>query len=145
MFDCLILGDSIAVGTQQQALTCAKIAKGGINSWQFNRAYANEDMIAKTAIISLGSNDHAHVKTERELLAIRERVRAEKVYWILPAGNLRASNVPIEEIQTIVYNIASRYNDGVVAIKGLSGDGIHPTAAGYRQIVKDTIGKGVDK
>ena len=141
MFECLILGDSIAVGTQQHVPTCAKIAKGGINTWQFNRAYSKEDMIAKTAIISLGSNDHAHIKTEKELLTLRERVQAEHVYWILPAGNLQASNVPIEEIQTIVYNIAGKYNDKVVAIKGLSPDGIHPNGAGYKQIVQDTVGR----
>ena len=140
MFDCLIMGDSIAVGTQMFAPTCAKVAKGGINTWQFNRMYVKEDLTAKIAIISLGSNDHAHVKTEQELLAMRERVKAEKVYWILPAGNLKASNVPIEKIQTIVYNIAGKYDDRVVAIKGLSPDGIHPTGAGYKQIVSDTVG-----
>ena len=140
MFECLILGDSIAVGTQQQVHNCAIIAKGGINTWQFNRMYVNEDMTAKTAIISLGSNDHAHVKTEQELLTMRARILADRVYWILPAGNLKASNVPIEKIQTIVYSIAGKYNDRVVAIKGLSLDGIHPTTAGYKQIVRDTLG-----
>lgn len=141
MIECLILGDSIAVGTQLYAPTCNKVAKGGINSWQFNRAYVKEDMVAKTAIISLGSNDHVHVKTEQELLTLRGRVRAERVFWILPAGNLKASNVPIEKIQSIVCSIAGRYNDGVVEIKGLSPDRIHPTTAGYKQIVKDTVGR----
>ena len=39
MIECLILGDSIAVGTQQFYKECVAIAKGGINSWQFNKNY----------------------------------------------------------------------------------------------------------
>lgn len=135
MFECLIIGDSIAVGAQQFVPTCAKIAKGGINSWQFNRMFVKEDLVAKTAIISLGSNDHAHVKTERELLKVRERLQAERVFWILPAGNLQSSNVPIEEIQTIVYNVAGKYNDRVVGIESVQPDGIHPSKEGYKKIV----------
>ena len=136
MFECLMLGDSIAIGAQQFYPTCAKIAKGGINSWQFNKIFVSEDLIARTAIISLGSNDHAHIKTERELLKVRERLKAERVFWILPAGNLQASNVPIEEIQTIVYNIAGKYNDRVVGIEGVQPDGIHPSKDAYKKIVE---------
>lgn len=136
MFECLLIGDSIAVGAQQFIPTCAKMAKGGINSWQFNRLFVKEDLVAKTAIISLGSNDHAHVKTEKELNKIRERLQAERVFWILPAGNLQASNVPIEEIQTIVYNIAGKYNDRVVGIESVQPDGIHPSKDGYRKIAE---------
>jgi lysophospholipase L1-like esterase len=136
MFECLIIGDSIAIGAQQFYPTCAKIAKGGINSWQFNRLFVSEDLIANTAIISLGSNDHAHVKTEKELLKVRDRLKAERVFWILPAGNLQASNVPIEEIQTIVYNIAGKYNDRVVSIENVQSDGIHPSKEGYKKIVE---------
>ena len=77
MFECLIIGDSIAVGAQQYYPTCAKMAKGGINSWQFNRLFVNEDLIANTAIISLGSNDHAHVKTEKELLKVQKEEKHE--------------------------------------------------------------------
>ena len=35
MIDCLILGDSIAVGTHQFKPECSAVAKGGINTWQF--------------------------------------------------------------------------------------------------------------
>ena len=39
MLDCLILGDSIAVGVHMFKKECVAYAKGGINSWQYNRDY----------------------------------------------------------------------------------------------------------
>jgi hypothetical protein len=39
MLECLVLGDSIAVGTQQFAKECQLQGKGGINTWQFNKMY----------------------------------------------------------------------------------------------------------
>ena len=33
MLECLIIGDSIAVGTKQFAPACHMQAKGGINTW----------------------------------------------------------------------------------------------------------------
>ena len=85
MLDCLILGDSIAVGTHQQRPECVAYAKGGWNTWQWNRDYLKNNLSAKTVIISLGSNDHSGVKTKAELQRIREKVGVAKVFWILPA------------------------------------------------------------
>ena len=87
MLDCLILGDSIAVGTHQFKQECTMIAKGGINSWQYNRDYVvprKNDFGAEVVIISLGSNDHNGVKTYNELYKLRERVKAQRVYWVMP-------------------------------------------------------------
>ena len=67
MLDCLIVGDSIAVGTKMFAPHCALQGRGGINTWQFNKMY-NQSFYAETVIISLGSNDHKGVKTKAELL-----------------------------------------------------------------------------
>jgi len=39
MIDCLIIGDSIAIGIHQFKQECQVIAKSGINSWQFNKTY----------------------------------------------------------------------------------------------------------
>ena len=58
MLECLILGDSIAVGTQAMRHECVLVGKGGINSRQFNKNYAEKIEPANTVIISLGSNDH---------------------------------------------------------------------------------------
>ena len=63
MIDCLIVGDSIAVGTHQFKPDCVAYAKGGINSWQWNRKFGDKQLGANTVIISLGSNDHEGVRT----------------------------------------------------------------------------------
>ena len=137
MLDCLILGDSIAVGTHQQRPECVAYAKGGWNSWQWNRDYLKNNLSAKTVIISLGSNDHSGVKTKAELQRIREKVGVAKVFWILPAGNLKASNVDISKIQTHIREIAEQYNDIILPFTP-SSDKIHPTAQGYRELAKAT-------
>ena len=131
MIDCLIIGDSIAVGTQMFEPKCAVIAKGGINSYQWvNKNIDRAPYQAKTVIISLGSNDHKHVKTEAELQTVRQLTKADRVYWILPAIK--------PDIQEIVRRVAAEHGDVVVPIKSLQPDGIHPSWAGYRQIVKET-------
>ena len=137
MLECLIVGDSIAVGTKMFAPHCELQGKGGINTWQFNRMYKGS-FYADTVIISLGSNDHKGVKTYDELFEMRQRVGAKNVFWILPAGNLPAGGVPIEKIQTIVKELAAYYGDTVLPIRGLQPDGIHPSWAGYKDIVERT-------
>lgn len=138
MLECLIVGDSIAVGTHQFRPECVTYAKGGINSWQWNKKYNSTPIAAKTVIISLGSNDHKHVNTEAELLKMREKVKAQRVFWILPAGNLKASDVNIQWIQGLVKEIAGKYGDIVLPITRLQKDGIHPSWAGYKDIAQKT-------
>jgi lysophospholipase L1-like esterase len=133
MLDCLILGDSIAVGVHQQRPECVSYAHGGWNSWQWNKKYQNTPLKSKTVIISLGSNDHQYVKTMSELKRLRERV-----FWILPAGNLKASNVDIKNIQQMVQSIAQEYHDVVLPITRLQTDGIHPSWAGYKDLAEKT-------
>lgn len=137
MLECLIVGDSIAVGTKMFAPHCELQGKGGINSWQFNRMYKGS-FYADTLIISLGSNDHKGVKTYDELFEMRQRVGAKNVFWVLPAGNLPAGGVPIEQIQNIVKELAAYYGDTVLPIRGLQPDGIHPSWSGYKDIVERT-------
>ena len=108
MFDCLIVGDSIAVGTKQFMPECQLQGKGGINTWQFNKMYPGS-FYADTVIISLGSNDHKGVKTYDELFEMRQRVGASNVFWVLPHGVAKGSGVSIEKIQSIVKEIAEYY------------------------------------
>ena len=138
MLDCLILGDSIAVGTQQFRQECVLVGKGGINTWQFNKNYAQKIEPANTVIISLGSNDHSGVNSFKELLATRQRVEGKHVFWILPAGNLKASGIDIESIQDMVKIIAKNYKDTVLTIPELSKDKIHPTHKGYKSLAEQT-------
>ena len=138
MIDCLIIGDSIAVGVATARPECVSYSKGGWNTWQWNRDYLKNDLTANTVIISLGSNDHKGIKTQVELEKLRAKVKGSRVFWILPAGNLKASNVPIEQIQSIVNDIAQRNGDVVLPIARLQADGIHPSWAGYKQLAEKT-------
>ena len=137
MLECLILGDSIAVGTHQTRPECVSYAKGGITSQRFNRIYTQK-FNSDTVIISLGSNDHSFIHTKDELIKLRQRIRAKKVYWILPAGNAKNSGVHIMDIQLIVEEIAHRYQDWIIKIPNLSEDGVHPTGKGYQRIAEIT-------
>ena len=128
MIDCLILGDSIAVGTHQHKTECTLSAKGGINSWQFNKLYP-QPFQSNTVIISLGSNDHGGVRTKEELENLRKRISPNsKVYWILPAIK--------PNIQSIIQTTAAEYKDTIVPISHTQPDGIHPSTQGYKKIVQ---------
>ena len=141
MIECLIIGDSIAVGTKMFMPQCADYAKGGINSAQWNKQYRGHELKATTVIISLGSNDHKYVKTYDELVFMRERVNATHVFWVLPAGNLPTGGVPISDIQRIVQDIAKQNGDTVLPITRLQPDKIHPSWAGYKEIAEQVKGK----
>ena len=131
MLDCLIVGDSIAVGTSQVRTECVSYSKGGINSHQWVNQYIGKTPLqAKTVIISLGSNDHKYVKTESELETIRQLTKADKVYWILPAIK--------PNIQEIVNKVAEKYGDTILPITRLQKDGVHPSWAGYKELADKT-------
>ena len=131
MLECLIMGDSIAVGTEMFKKECVAYAKGGINSKQWlDKNVGKSPYIAKTIIISLGSNDHQYVKTEEELRTIRKLTKADRVYWIMPAIK--------PNIQEIVKKIATEYGDTVLPITRLQPDGIHPSWAGYKELAEKT-------
>jgi lysophospholipase L1-like esterase len=134
MLECLILGDSIAVGTSQARPECVSYSKGGINSYDWlNKNVGKSPYIAKHVIISLGSNDHKGIKTEAELNTIRQLTKADRVYWILPAIK--------PNIQEIVRRIAVENGDVILPIKDLSSDQVHPTGKGYKQLADASKGK----
>lgn len=130
MIDCLIIGDSIAVGTQRFRPECVSYAKGGINSWQWNKQNSNNNLSANTVIISLGSNDHAGVRTLWELQQLRSRINADRVFWILPAIK--------PNIQEMVRLIAKDHGDIVLPILKLQKDKMHPSWDGYKLIAEET-------
>ena len=129
MLECLVLGDSIAVGTAQQRPECVAHAQVGITSKAWVDKNITKPLTARTVIISLGSNDHAGVKTYKELQIVRELTKAERVYWILPAIK--------PEVQQTVQQVAQQYGDVVLPFTP-SRDGVHPTNTGYRELAKAT-------
>jgi lysophospholipase L1-like esterase len=135
MLDCLILGDSLAVGVGQIRKECVTHAVSGINSYDYvNRfvMHTNGDTSAKTVIISLGSNDPKGMDTFEELDAMRQMVQADRVYWILP--NIK------ETKRKAVWMVADKYKDIVLDARAYdrSPDTVHPTYKGYKAIAKDT-------
>lgn len=134
MLDCLILGDSIAVGTHQFKQECVAYAKGGINSQQYNKQYVDNrknDFGAEVVIISLGSNDYKGIKTYNELYKLRERVKAQRVYWVLPNPEKFINQA--EDVKLI----ALSFGDTVLRPTRYQPDQVHPSWAGYKQIAKE--------
>ena len=136
MIDCMIIGDSIAVGTHMARPECVAYAKGGWNSWQWNKDYLAKasSQPARTLIISLGANDHKGVKTEQELRKMREAIKASRVFWISPGRERK----PIP--QDAIERIAREYGDTVLPRPKdhMSADGIHPTGRGYKLLGEQT-------
>ena len=130
MLDCLILGDSIAVGTAQFRPDCAVYAKSGINSHNWLNKNVGKNLTAKSVIISLGSNDHSGVNTFHELMAIRQLTNAGTVYWIVPANKAN--------VRDIVEMIAKNFNDVIIHIPEVGKDDVHPTTKGYKMIAEGT-------
>jgi len=135
MLECLIMGDSLAVGVGQIRKECVTYAKSGINSYDYvNRHvfHTQGTAQAKTVIISLGSNDTKNIDTYEELDTLRQLVKADRVYWILP--NIK------ETKRKAVWMVADKYKDHVIDARQYdrSPDGVHPTYNGYKEISKET-------
>lgn len=135
MLECLIIGDSIAVGTAMVRKECTSYSIGGYNTRQWNKKFVNAELNAKTVIISLGTNDHDGVNTFRELDAMRRRVEADRVYWILPPCNDKFCKLYVNEIVEI---IAKNWGDYVIGTKKLQADAIHPSRTGYKELAEKT-------
>lgn len=130
MIDCMIVGDSIAVGTAMYRPECVSHSRGGWNSWQWNRDYLSvaSSRPVRTVIISLGANDHAGVKTEAELRRMRSAIQGQRVFWIDPGADRKP--VP----HAAIVRIAQEYGDTILPRPRdhMSTDGVHPTGRGYR-------------
>jgi lysophospholipase L1-like esterase len=135
MIDCMIIGDSIAVGTHNVRTECAEYATGGYNTWQWNKRYKNANLTAKSVIISLGTNDHQYVKTRKELKSMRSRVKAERVYWIMPPCNDSFCKPTVNEI---IKSIAEKNGDMIIGTNRVQKDSIHPSWAGYKELADQT-------
>jgi hypothetical protein len=132
LLDCIVLGDSIAVGVGQARPDCQTIAVSGISSDHFVQTFSGESQ-ARTAIISLGVNDGDGVATADNLAKLRGRVTADTVYWLVSGTN--------ERIRDAVRAIAGRFGDRLIDVSPLAGaDHIHPDRTGYALLASETRG-----
>jgi len=117
---CLVLGDSIAVGTGQalraEGVVCRLEAAVGISTAGWRVRFAPWDIPADVVVISLGSNDGGRAAYP-DLWQIRKRIKAKKVIWILPANNHVAASA--------ISAMATELGDYVMAFAPAK-DGIHP-------------------
>lgn len=131
MLECMILGDSIAVGIAQHKPECAVIARVGITSENWYKNFhinPNTKKSYKIVVISLGSNDYKNTTAE-SLYNIRKHINADMVFWIAPSLTLK----PIQ--RTLIKELANEFKDKVIESHPYIGyDGIHPTPSGYKQI-----------
>jgi lysophospholipase L1-like esterase len=127
MIECLIVGDSIAVGVSQVRRECQSIAKSGINSSNWNKLHLHKLKSTKTLIISLGANDLG-IDTEANIRKLREKAQAERVFWLLPSQRLKP-----DQVRAVKF-VAIEYGDTVIPRpeKDISADGVHPTYKGYK-------------
>jgi lysophospholipase L1-like esterase len=132
MLECLMMGDSIAVGIGQNRPECVTIAKVGITSDKWYKQYSHRiDQPFKIVVISLGTNDWKTTYTAEYLYDIRKKVKANAVVWILPSLTLKPTQ------RAIVREIASEFKDKTMDISQFIGpDGIHPTGRGYQTIAR---------
>jgi hypothetical protein len=86
---------------------------------------------ATRVIISLGSNDHQQIKTEKELRTIRKLTGAQIVYWVMPSDKF-------PKAQEAVWHVANENNDVILGIKRYQPDGVHPSWAEYKDLAKQT-------
>lgn len=129
MIECLIVGDSIAVGVSQVRVECQSMAKSGINSARWNELYLHRLKPARTLIISLGANDLG-VDTEANIRRLRTNARADRVFWILPSERLKPKQVEA------VTKVATEFTDTIIfrPESNISADGVHPTYRGYKAL-----------
>lgn len=141
MLECLIIGDSIAVGLGQARPECVTIARSGITSNRWYKGFGSnpyyKDDAYKVAVISLGTNDFVGDKTSDILYNVRRNLNADMVIWILPSRQLKPSQF------AIIRELSNEFHDRVVDIAEFVGtDGIHPpTLDAYKKIMKKVYAK----
>jgi hypothetical protein len=132
MIECLIIGDSIAVGTHRFRPECVAYAQGGITSHGWNKKFGDKDLTAQTVIISLSTNDWEKADTYGMLMNIRTKIKANaRVFWIQPTEQYKPDAVKH------VRRVAEQFGDTVIPTTRWA-DKYHPSWAGYQNIADKT-------
>lgn len=126
MFECLILGDSIGVGTAQ-AINARYPHQCDVQAAE--RATAEQILtwrrspkIYGAAIFAMGSNDAAGPALAKKLLSIRAGIRTRRVIWLLPYARQQAY---------VVNSVAASFGDETLDLKRFATkDRIHPASYG---------------
>ena len=124
MLECLIIGDSIAVGVAQYMQQCELQGKIGITSTVYVKTFQVKQ--ANVTIISLGSNDLGYNPHE-SMEKIRQQI-TNNVVWLISANSIEGALAALK--------LAKQYNDQVIRVDSveMSTDNVHPTPKGLKQL-----------
>lgn len=133
MLECLIIGDSIAVGMAKAATQCEVIAKIGINSNAWLAANKSRLVAAKKVVVSLGANDYKTLPNQFGVL--RAAIDSKNVTWVLPSATLKPFS------RAYISEVAKQYGDKTISIKSewLREDNVHPTTGGYKNLISTIL------
>lgn len=124
--DCVVMGDSIAVGIQQHTHCFKQAAIGRSASQQAAMAYK---ITVDTTVISLGSNNPTHPELLRDLRRIRFLINSRKVIWVIPYHRYAAE---------AVRRVAAENRDGLLDLANYKTfDKVHP--ANYREVAREIM------
>ena len=130
MLECVLLGDSIAVGLKPHT-PCILQAQVGRSA--HHQVALIRQVTAKTVIISLGSNDVGDKLLEKSLLrnlrTVRRQVEAYRVIWIIPYHAAAREQVR---------RVAAEWGDGLVDLMDYrTKDGVHPQS--YKELANGLV------
>jgi len=122
MFECLILGDSTAVGTAREinaryANRCDVIAAERATLDEI-LAWRKPSKNYGTCILAMGSNDEPSAALTAKLIRLRHSVKTRRVIWLLPYSRSRAY---------VVNTVAVSFGDeSLDLLRFRSNDRVHP-------------------
>jgi hypothetical protein len=123
MMDCVAVGDSIAVGIGQAAHCSINAKVGASSSYIAQHTYSSDKGVA---VISAGSNDPDNPKLMSNLHAVRAKIKARRVVWILPYNRKAAEAARA---------VAVQHGDAYIDLRGFrTRDGVHPSS--YSAVAK---------
>jgi len=122
MFECLIIGDSIGVGTAsainaRRTVQCDEIAAEGATAKQI-LAWRKSTKTYGTSIFAIGSNDSPGSKLAADLIKIRASINTRRAIWVLPYSRQAAH---------LINTVAVSFGDESIDLKRFAtSDHIHP-------------------
>ncbi len=122
MFECLFLGDSLAVGAARYtnarlAQPCTVIASQGATTKQIS-AWRKPERVFGVTVIAIGSNDVPGRLLFERVSRLRSTIRSRRVIWLLPYSQPRSY---------LISSVAARFRDETLDMKRFpTRDGIHP-------------------
>jgi hypothetical protein len=133
VFECLILGDSIALGTawainSRSSVRCDVVAEQGATVDRL-LTWTMPLKVYGSSIVCVGSNDLSGLALSKKLTRLRLGIRARRVIWLLPYSRSRA---------LAVRSVAVTFGDEALdLVRFDSRDGVHPVS--YPEVARTLL------